>query len=292
MSITALYVLCRWVHFASALQIFGLVLFVGWVAPPALRHSLEKHTRVLLGTSLVFCAVSSWLMVTLQAGQMGDGWQDAFSPETWLAVMQTTFGEAWRLQLIFSSLLLVTPLFSPKIRRFLFIFFAASLLMTLARTGHASAEQGISGIAHRLNNGIHLLSAGFWFGGLLPFWLCIRQLSGTVKAFAMQAVIRYSRWGHLAVVLVIVTGIGNAAWILGRWPLAFDSIYQRGLWLKILLVAVMIGIALYNRYCVVRSMGQNRQRALTLLASNAVFEWILGLLALLAVSFFATQPPI
>jgi len=64
------------------------------------------------------------------------------------------------------------------------------------------------------------------------------------------------------------------------------------LWLKILLVAVMIGIALYNRYCVVRSMGQNRQGALTLLASNAVFEWILGLLALLAVSFFATQPPI
>lgn len=292
MSITALYVLCRWVHFASALQIFGLALFVGWIAPPALRRSLETQTRMLLGASLALCAFSSWLMVALQAGQMGDGWQDFFSPEIWLAVMQTTFGEAWRLQLIFSSLLLITPLFAPNIRRFLFIFLSALLLITLAHTGHASVEQGISGIAHRVNNGIHLLSGGFWFGGLLPFWLCVRQLSSTDKAFAMQAVIRYSRWGHLAVALVIVTGIGNAAWILGRWPLAFDSIYQRGLWSKILLVATMIAIALYNRYYVVRSMGQNRQRALTLLAGNAIVEWILALLVLLAVSFFATQPPI
>ncbi|NLS55640.1 copper homeostasis membrane protein CopD [Hafnia alvei] len=292
MSITALYVLCRWVHFATALQIFGLALFVGWIAPPVLRHNLEKQTRALLGTSLVLCAFSSWLMVTLQAGQMGDGWQDVISPETWLAVMQTTFGEAWLLQLIFSSLLLIAPLFTPNIRRFLLTLFAALLLITLARTGHASAEQGISGIAHRLNNGIHLLSAGFWFGGLLPFWLCVRQLSGAAKAFAMQAVIRYSRWGHLAVALVIVTGIGNVAWILGGWPRVLDSVYQRGLWLKILLVAVMIGIALYNRYRVVRSMGQNRQRALTLLAGNAVVEWLLALLVLLTVSFFATQPPI
>jgi len=292
MSITALYVLCRWVHFATALQIFGLALFIGWIAPPALRHSLEKQTRVLLSTNLALCAFSSWFMVALQAGQMGDGWQDALNPETWLAVMQTTFGEAWLLQLILSSLLLITPLFSPHIRRFLFIFFAALLLITLARTGHASVEQGISGIAHRINNAIHLLSAGFWFGGLLPFWLCVRRLSSTDKAFAMQAVIRYSRWGHLAVALVIVTGIGNAAWILGRWPLTFDSIYQRGLWLKILLVATMIAIALYNRYYVVRSMGQKRQRALTQLAGNAMVEWILALLVLFTVSFFATQPPI
>lgn len=118
MSITALYVLCRWVHFASALQIFGLALFVGWIAPPMLRRSLETQTRMLLSVSLALCAFSSWLMVALQAGQMGDGWQDFFSPEIWLAVMQTTFGEAWRLQLIFSSLLLITPLFAPNIRRF------------------------------------------------------------------------------------------------------------------------------------------------------------------------------
>lgn len=294
MSIAALYVLCRWIHFASALQIFGLALYVGWIAPPMLRNGLEKQLRLVLGICLTLCTLSSWLIVALQAGQMGDGWGDAFQPVIWFAVMQTTFGDAWRFQLIFSSLLLVALVLPAAMRRGMLIILAFALLITLARTGHASSEQGVLGIVHRLNNGVHLLSAGFWFGGLVPFGLCIRELqqNTTAKNFAMDAVIRYSRWGHLAVALVIVTGMANVILILGQWPLDFNSLYERWLWGKVLLVAAMVSIALYNRYRVVRSIGRNRQQAFILLARNAAVEWVLALLVLAAVSFFATQPPI
>ena len=294
MSIAALYVLCRWIHFASALQIFGLALYVGWIAPPKLRNGLEKQLNPLRGVCLTLCALSSWLIVALQAGLMGDGWGDAFQPMIWLAVMQTTFGEAWLFQLIFSSLLVAVLCLPAVMRRGMLIILAFALLVTLARTGHASAEQGVLGIVHRLNNGVHLLSAGFWFGGLVPFGLCIRELQRqtAAKNFAMDAVIRYSRWGHLAVAFVIATGMANTILILGHWPLDFNSLYERWLWGKVLLVAAMVAIALYNRYRVVRSIGSNRQQAFILLARNAAVEWVLALLVLAAVSFFATQPPI
>ncbi|MDE9590907.1 CopD family protein, partial [Xenorhabdus bovienii] len=64
---------------------------------------------------------------------------------------------------------------------------------------------------------------------------------------------------------------------------------QSMLWLKIVLVAGMVLLALFNRYMLVPKLRQ--QRCYQLLIINSWLEIILGTSALLCVAVFATQPP-
>ncbi|MFP3435633.1 CopD family protein, partial [Paraburkholderia sp. SIMBA_061] len=71
------------------------------------------------------------------------------------------------------------------------------------------------------------------------------------RSDAVSTLIRFSRWGHLAVALVILSGVINSLIILGNWPLDVASPYQRLLLFKTALVALMVMVALANRYAIV-----------------------------------------
>jgi putative copper resistance protein D len=116
-------------------------------------------------------------------------------------------------------------------------------------------HEGTLGALHRANHAIHLLAAGYWFGSLAPLLVCLRYLQPPQwRSDAITTLIRFSRWGHLAVAAVIVTGIVNSLIILGGWPLNLSSPYQRLLLIKTALVALMVMVALANRYAIVPAM--------------------------------------
>ncbi len=71
-----------------------------------------------------------------------------------------------------------------------------------------------------------------------------KQIISTMRLF--------SKIGHVAVVLVILTGVISAITILPEITLAFSgSEYQSLLWFKIILVLGMVMLALINRYYIV-----------------------------------------
>jgi putative copper resistance protein D len=196
---------------------------------------------------------------------------------------------------------------------------SAFVLGSLGLVGHAAMHNGWLGVLQRCNHIIHLLCAGAWAGSLPVLLLCLSDLSklsnyrgrgspaaeGSTAASAahmeqqgaiVSALRRFSRTGHGVVAGVIVTGVINTTLILGHWPLDWRSPYQRLLDVKIVLVAIMVGIALFNRYVLVRRMrgkvhadgSDARHAALTNLCRGTVAEIILAIAVVTLVSLFAT----
>jgi putative copper resistance protein D len=168
---------------------------------------------------------------------------------------------------------------------------SALVLASLAVTGHAAMNAGWLGIVHQANDVVHLLAGGAWIGALLPVLLILRHLKDPQRGRqARTALIRFSTAGHVAVALVILSGVANMLLILGGLPTDWTFIYQRLLAIKIGLVAAMAAIALVNRYVFVprmsRSAGSPRA-----LACGTVAEIVLALAVVGLVACFGMLEP-
>lgn len=293
MTLAALFVLCRFVHFTAVMLMFGISLFTAVLSPQRLSPIITRDLRPLLLTSTWLSVLTAFLILAIQAGLMGDGWADTWQLSVWWAVLGTTFGEAWRWHLGF-SLLALPALLLPTVKRGQALALCSTLLLVnMAFIGHAAMYPGILGIAHRVNHALHLLAAGYWFGSLLPLLLCLRYLPQPQwRSDAIVTLIRFSRWGHVAVALVIVTGMFNSLIILGRWPVDLGSAYQRLLLVKAGLVALMVIVALANRYVIVPAMRATPNLAQRGLVIACWLEVVLGAAVLLLVSLFATYVPV
>lgn len=293
MTLTTLFVLCRFIHFASLMQIFGISVMVVLLAPKGFASELLRQNERLLAISAVLAALTSMGMLAIQAGLMGNGWQDCLNLNVWLLVLTTTFGEVWRWHLLLTAIVLLICLMDWLPGRALMILLSCiALLLGLALIGHAAMHQGLLGTIQRSNHAVHLLSAAYWFGSLLPLLWCLHNTERQdMRPYAITTLIRFSTCGHVAVGLVVITGIINSAIILQRWPTDFSSLYQMLLLVKITLVAGMVGGALYNRYKTVPLMAVNPQLAHRRLILATWVEVGLSLIVLLLVSWFATLAP-
>lgn len=293
MSLTALFVVCRFAHFASLMQIFGLSVFCSLLAPAGFSGMLLQRNQTLMMWSGVVAAITSVGMLAIQAALMGNGWSDGLNLNVWLLVLTTTFGEVWRWHLLLTAALLLVLLMDWLTVRNLLVFLCSlGLLLSQALIGHAAMHQGLLGLVQRLNHMVHLLSAAYWFGCLLPLLTCMFYArKPEVRPYAIATLIRFSTWGHAAVALVILTGIANTAIILQRWPTDMTSLYQCLLEIKIVLVGIMAAVAVYNRYHLVPLMSKEPEQAERRFVLMTRIEWALALIVLLLVSLFATLAP-
>ncbi|CAI0848029.1 copper homeostasis membrane protein CopD [Serratia quinivorans] len=293
MSLATLFVLCRFVHFAAVMLMFGSSLFTALLSPQRLSPYLTRDVRPLLVFCTRLAGLSAVALLAIQAGQMGDGWADTWRLDVWWAVLGTTFGEVWRWHLGISLLALLSLWLAEPRRTQILALLSTLLLVSMAFIGHAAMHDGALGVAHRFNHALHLLAAGYWFGSLLPLLVCLRYLTQPQsRSDALTTLIRFSRWGHLAVALVVLTGVINGLIILGSWPLDVDSPYQRLLLFKTALVALMVMVALANRYAIVPAMSSMPQLAQRGLVLACWIELGLGAGVLLLVSLFATYAPV
>ncbi|CDL86026.1 copper homeostasis membrane protein CopD [Xenorhabdus cabanillasii] len=317
-SLEALYILCRFLHFVVVMLMFGFSLFTTILASGHFLVLIKKRLGVGLAISTVLAFVTSMIWFIVQTGLMGDGWHDVYQFEIWQAVLTTAFGKVWQWQLLVAALavggifFLSTNAGDSKIKNFLLLGCSVILLSSHAFIGHATMYEREFGLLLQVNQIVHLLSAGYWFGGLWPFLLCLqfsrlKDISKPNSAFhqidsysmenslcdeSVAAMRRFSNYGHIAVFLVIVTGIVSSTILIPGW-LTFDgpaSEYQSMLWLKIILVTAMVLLALINRYILVPKLKQKGRYELLMV--NSWLEIILGTVALLCVAIFATEPPV
>ncbi|MBV4411579.1 copper homeostasis membrane protein CopD [Enterobacteriaceae bacterium YMB-R22] len=287
----AAFVCLRFVHFLALMLLAGAAVCSEWLARGDFRAVMARRLAWLWLPSGMINAVAVLLIVALQAGLMGQGWGDVFNPAVWLAVLGTRFGAVWLWQIMLSAITLTAVALRPYRLQPLLICLAAVQLIMLAGTGHATMHEGVTGLLHRLNHSLHLLSVAWWIGGLPPLLICMRMAhKQRWREAATGAMMRYSRYGHIAVALAVITGIVNSLFILGwRWP--WHSGYVHLLLVKIALVAAMIGIALVNRYVLVSRFTRDGFRAQRTFVMLTQLEVALALLALAGVSLFATLQP-
>lgn len=282
----------RFLHFAVLMLLFGASLFCAGLAPDRLGASLRPAFFAPEVASAIVVVLTTLAWLGLETGEIGNGWSDVANSSTIGDVLTgTDFGMAWIVRLVLMLLPLLACLLRGRARDAALAVSAALLLASLGFVGHAADQKELVGLAHRLNQVLHLLSGGFWLGCLPPL-LATLALSRRpeLRAEAGVALQRFSGFGHVAVALVVLTGIVNTVFVVGRLPLDFSSPYQLLLVIKIVLVAAMIGIALFNRYVAVPRLGSGPE-ALRAITRGTIAELVLGLGVVALVSVFATLDP-
>lgn len=287
--LSSVYVSLRFIHFISLMVAFVCALYGAWWAPVALRRLMMQRFYPLMRHLLLVSALSALLMLMAQGGLMGSGWSDVRQPAIWLAVLGTQFGGVWIWQILLGLVALAIAWLKPRRPARLLLILLAAQLLLLAGVGHAAMNDSWLGIVQRTNHALHLFCVASWFGGLLPFIYCLRLAHGRWRQAAISTMMRFSRYGHLAVAGAIASGAVNALLIQGG--LISASPWGRMLLLKCALVAAMVAIALVNRYVLVPRMSAGGTRAEQQIVRTTQIEMALGALALFAVSLFATWEP-
>lgn len=282
-------VLCRFVHFAVVLTLVG-----AWVFRPLLlgrdaaqnghgvvHRQLDRLSRWLALIGL--CSGLCWLL--LISASMAGSWPAALDPATvGLVLGKTFFGQVWSWHLLL-NLLLLGLLLTPLGRRLpLQLGLGALLLATLAPVGHGAMLDGLAGQLLILNQVVHLSCVGIWLGGLLVLLLVLRQ---PPQASVEPLLRRFSGVGYGLVAGLLASGLINVRVLTGQWwPTPLFSGFALILLIKVLLVAGMLALALFNR---LRIRGCDQR--LASLRNSVQLEWLLGVAAVAAVSLLGTLPP-
>jgi len=307
-------VAARAVHFASAMLLFGELVFIFAVARPASRgagrvaSAGDIYRRYLrIGAwSLAASIVSGLLWLAVEAAVMsGAPLSQAISRDNLgLVLGRTVFGRLWILRFglaVALAALLVAMARSDDNRRkpriaMGALVVAAVYLAASAWAGHAAAGQGRERDIQLSSDVIHLLAAGAWLGALpgLVWWLGRAQPLDA----AARATRRFSTLGAISVGALVSTGATNAWFLVGTVPALFGTEYGRLLLAKLALFAAMLVLAAANRWSLAPRVGGDDRRALNLLRRNAILEVVVGALLVTIVGLLgvsipgAHQPPV
>lgn len=243
----------RFAVYSSLALIFGVGTFTTVLAPERVACELARRLRPFVDSAATVFVVATLLWLPLEAGQISGVWAGAFQPATLQTLLTaTTSGTLWLERTAVCLLLVAVRLAlpggpGPKI---VFLLSAGSLV-SLASVGHAAMDEGWRGDLHEANDAVHILAASWWIGCLVVLVPCPDMVDDPeLQRPACMALSRFSTVGHVAVALVLMTGVVNTYLVLGRWTIDSASLYQLLVLGKIILAIGMVTLALVNRYLV------------------------------------------
>ncbi|WP_051150950.1 copper homeostasis membrane protein CopD [Tatumella saanichensis] len=284
------FIILRFFHFSSLLFSSGALCYLWWLTPRDYRQTLQP----LVQTPILWCA---WLglisaigiflcQTVLMSGEVEALWQ----PQVWQAVAGTRFGDVWVPGMLLAVLAAAIVRFKHPAAVYLFFVMTMVQLILVAGSGHAIAGVGWRAPLGWLLQSLHLLAAALWTGGLFPL-LRLMRASGQqpLSRHAMHSMINFSRAAHLAVIVVVVSG-GAEAYLVAGWPPTMSG-WWGGLLFKTSLVALMIAIAVLNRYWLVPRFTQLAPYSQQWFRRLTRVEGGLALMAVAVVSLFSTLSP-
>ncbi|TCL75984.1 copper homeostasis membrane protein CopD [Rhizobium sp. BK251] len=290
----SVWVVCRFLHDSALVFLWGAFAYLAWCVPEPLSAELAERLRSASVTATGVLVATSAVALPVQTALIGNGWVDALDgPMLWSVLRLTSAGREWLVEAAGCALLVGAARFSKAVRPSFLAVVSGLMLAGLALNGHAAMKGGTIGTLHRLNDILHVLAGGAWVGALVPFLYLLHRCDILCdRAAAMLALRRFSSVGHVAVALVLVSGVLNVALVLGRLPTDWRSPYQAKLMLKIAIVMVMTSVAILNRYLLVPRMAAHRQPMARALKLSALVEIGLGLAAIALVAAFGTKDPV
>ncbi len=282
----------RFAHFFGLLLSFGASAFLALLAPAALRRALDGRIARLVAWGCAAAALSAVGWLALEAASMAGDWASALDPRTlWAVMLDTDFGDVWLVRLALLVMLIMELALRRREAWTTTAVLLAMLLASLAGVGHAAEQEGVLGWLQRANHAVHLLAAGAWLGGLIPFAMTLSVYRDpALMEDAVTAMRRFSQAGHGFVAVVVATGVVNVALVSGIGSLGHWTPYRALLLAKIVLVAAMIGLALMNRYVLTPTL-KREFGAFEAMRRNCVAEVALGAGVVGLVSVFALLEP-
>jgi putative copper resistance protein D len=282
-------VLIRFFHDGSLSLVWGGLGYATCIAGPDLRQSLVRRLAVIAGISVGITAATSAAAFPIQTADITGQWKSAWDLGTLHLVAETSVGQALAVQVATGVGLVVAALVSAHRTS---AAIAGLMLCELALSGHAAEGTGLAGLIHQGLDCVHVLTGCAWLGALIPFVTVLRMSAvPELRQASVSAMRRFSIWGHVAVALVVLSGIANIWLTLGRLPFHLASPYDRTLLLKLLAVGLMTSIAILNRYALVPMICRPGSFARSLMIYGCIAEIVLGAAALALVASFGLQDP-
>src|SRR5258708_9542771 len=109
-------------------------------------------------------------------------------------------------------------------------------------------------VVHMSADGLHLLAAGAWLGGLVSLFSlvvrAVRTSTPVCDAEASHAAARFSGMGHIAVAALIGSGLINSWFLVGSFA-NLGTPYGQLLIVKLVLFAGMLSLAGLYRFSIV-----------------------------------------
>ncbi|MDR3537352.1 MAG: CopD family protein [Acetobacteraceae bacterium] len=282
----------RGLHLATLLSLFGTLVFVAAVAPPALAMAPDAGARLRRGLrrlghwsvtlALVFGA--AWFVVQAAAigGTEGVGNTLAVLP---VVALHTRFGQVVLLRA--ALLLVVVPLIGRADR--VAAGLAGLALVLQGELGHAGAAVGAEGTDLLISETVHLLAAGAWLGSLVPLWRSLAILPPTAAALACR---RFSPIGMAAVLLLGGTGLFQGLELIGSVPSLVGTDYGLAALTKLGLFGLMLVLAMYNRLSLTdRLAADGSPQARRRLGQSILAETVLALVLVAAAATLASLTP-
>jgi len=234
-------------------------------------------------TALALCRFAHFLAAMLAFGMSAYLW--TYAPERLRLALSPV---ARRLALIASVVALITA-----------VAWLALESASMADDWSAASDPGAIGAVqdalgaglHRANHAVHLMAAGAWIGGLVPFVMCLRAYErDDLRKDAVRAMTGFSFWGQFVVAAIVLTGVVNIALTSHHPPVPPTTPYRALLVAKLIIVASMILLALFNRFVLAPRLKASAN-ALTTLRATSAAEVALGCVVIALVSVFALLDP-
>lgn len=298
MPIDGLLVATRFGLYADLAALAGLPLF-WW----SMRQGVGRGARGILVLLAVGGVALSSLWLLASAAVMAGG--SALAPD-WsivaILLRETMIGPLLSVRIL--ALLLILPLtFSRRAERQPAAIALPAMIATatLAWSGHAGATEAMAGTVHRAADVLHVIAASAWVGALLALLGSVSRSAMDARAMERTALMlhRFSLFGTLFVITLIITGAINSVMIVGIANLSalLHSLYGWLLLAKLALFGGMLILAGINRWRLTPALARavssgELVSARTHLRLSLIFETILAIAILALVAALGTLDPL
>lgn len=278
-----MFAVVRFLHFASLLTIFGASA-LSWQASGLVLD--DRRLRQLLFYCAIMALVTAPVWLAFAAAEMSGKPPFDFGPFV-TVIQHTTYGEVFVLRFALLAWLCVAVLVSSHLMRALI---AGAALIGISITSHAAGSGAPEYLVARAAvDALHLLTAGFWVGGLVVLLPAVfargrdmPRLIGLLHAF--------SRWGAPSVAVLLIAGTANSYFILGTPGMAWSGSYVTLLAAKIVLAGVMVALALTNRFGVLPGLERADKEADETIPLTVIAELSCAVAILVIVGFLGVIP--
>jgi putative copper resistance protein D len=288
--VTVFFAATRWLHEASLMLLFGTAMLRAILRARLPTLSLPPgHWRVWAALIALMTAII-WLGLT--TGQMAGNAQAMIDVHVLgLTITQTLFGQMFQARLLLLLFLCGALAFrAPEIA---IALLSGGALVLISVTSHAAAASPANFTAIGVtSDGLHLLTAGFWIGGLVL--LAALFARRTEKSLLAAATGVFAEWGMIAVAILVMTGMLNATTILLGGEGHDTGAYLAVLGIKLACVLAMVSLAVINHFRLLPSLKEDGLAADCSEAGlfrNIRFELGLGLIVIALAALLGLLPP-
>ena len=304
-SASPLYVAVRWLTFVGLLGVIGVVAFRVFVVSllersgslsngtALLAEASSRAARIGLGAVAVL-AVALVLRLYAQLYALHGPVRTFDAAGVGSLLAGTTWGLGWLLQaggIVVAALWLALTPSRGRAGWTLAAVGATVLGFTPALSGHAAAVQGVGWLALAAD-GLHVLGAGGWMGGLLVVMtagipVALRQPTRSAES-AAALINAFSPTALVFAGVLVATGVFSAWLHVGEVTALWSTGYGRTLLLKLGVASLVFGTGAYNWLKVRPALG--REAAAGRLRRSAAVELVVALVVLAVTAVLVATP--